>query len=338
MAVTPNYDLDIDSTLGGDNASDYVIASQKAIKSYVDNSTGSTVDQVYDPTSQAAQSGIAIAGANFLTSSDLADYVTTNTDQNITGVKTYVGQKRIGFKQSGSNDKLGFTLYNSSNVEKGYLEFNPTNTIDGAPLMTLGNYASSAAAITHVGFRKYSSVSGASGAYNLLAPLISDAKTPFSLTTTYTNFYLPLGFTNGTTTVKTAKTGLVDISTLLPSIPTIGNGTITINQGGAQKGTFTVNQTGNTTINLDAGGTVISNPLSFSKTESGVTYTYTTGFNANNRYYTQISVDDGTTTTNTQVPSSYAISNGGALSISTSTTSSNPLETTKTFTVKVTEA
>ena len=106
MAVTPNYDLDIDSTLGGDNASDYVIPSQKAIKSYVDNNTGSTVDQVYDPTSQAAQSGIAIAGANFLTSSDLANYVTTNTDQNITGVKTYVGQKRIGFKQSGSSDKI----------------------------------------------------------------------------------------------------------------------------------------------------------------------------------------------------------------------------------------
>lgn len=36
--------------------------------------------------------------------------------------------------------------------------------------------------------------------------------------------------------------------------PTIGNGTITINQGGVQKGTFTVNQSGNTTINLDGGG------------------------------------------------------------------------------------
>ena len=34
----------------------------------------------------------------------------------------------------------------------------------------------------------------------------------------------------------------------------IGNGTITINQGGNLKGTFTTNQSGNTTINLDAGG------------------------------------------------------------------------------------
>lgn len=35
-----------------------------------------------------------------------------------------------------------------------------------------------------------------------------------------------------------------------PTIPTIGNGTITIKQNGASKGTFTVNQTGDTTIEL----------------------------------------------------------------------------------------
>ena len=172
---------------------------------------GGTVDQTYDATSTNAQSGTAVAGA-------LGSYVTTNTDQNITGTKTFVGTKKVAFKQSGNSDKLGFTLYTNSGVEKGYLEFNPTNTIDGAPLMTLGNYASSASAITQVGFRRYSSVSGASGAYNLLTPLIADAKTPFSLTTTYTNFYLPLGFTDGTTTVKTAKSGVVDLSSILPDI------------------------------------------------------------------------------------------------------------------------
>lgn len=51
-----------------------------------------------------------------------------------------------------------------------------------------------------------------------------------------------------------------DLSTTLAGyaqttdIPTVGNGTITINQGGVQKGTFTLNQSGNSTINLDAGG------------------------------------------------------------------------------------
>ena len=36
--------------------------------------------------------------------------------------------------------------------------------------------------------------------------------------------------------------------------PTIGNGTITITQGGVTKGSFTTNQSGNSTIALDAGG------------------------------------------------------------------------------------
>lgn len=40
----------------------------------------------------------------------------------------------------------------------------------------------------------------------------------------------------------------------LTNKPTIGNGTITITQGGVSKGTFTTNQSGNTTIALDAGG------------------------------------------------------------------------------------
>lgn len=213
MVTTPNYDLDVDTTLGGSNASDYVIPSQKAIKSYVDNNTGTTVDQTYDPTSQAAQSGVAIAG-------ELSKYPQKAQNESITGTYTFLGQKKVGFKQSSSSDKLGFTLYNNSGTEKGYLEYNPSNTVDSVPLMTLGNYASASAGLTHVGFRKYSSVSGASGAYNLLAPLISDARTPFSLTTTYTNFYLPLGFTDGVTTVKTAKTGVVDLSSILPDIST----------------------------------------------------------------------------------------------------------------------
>lgn len=211
MVTTPNYDLDIDTTLGGSNASDYIIPSQKAIKAYVDNNSGSTVDQTYDGTSSNAQSGVAIAG-------ELTKYAQKAVDTDITGIYNFKGQKKIKFTQSSSSDKLGFTLYNNSNVEKGYLEYNPSNTVDSVPLMTLGNYATASAGLTHVGFRKYSSISGASGAYNLLAPLISDAKTPFNLTTTYTNFYLPLGFTNGSTTVQTAKSGMVDISTLLPDV------------------------------------------------------------------------------------------------------------------------
>lgn len=60
--------------------------------------------------------------------------------------------------------------------------------------------------------------------------------------------------TNTVTLADVATSGDYDDLINQPTIPTVGNGTITINQGGTQKGTFTVNQSGNTTINLDAGG------------------------------------------------------------------------------------
>ena len=61
-----------------------------------------------------------------------------------------------------------------------------------------------------------------------------------------------------------AKANIEDLATVaftgdyddLSDKPTIGDGTITINQGGTQKGTFTVNQSGDTIINLDAGSDI----------------------------------------------------------------------------------
>ena len=153
---------------------------------------------------------------------DSGSFVTTDTTQNITGEKTFVGSKRIKFKQSTNNDKLGFTLFGSDNTEKGYLEYNPSNAVDGvSAMMTLGNYASKADGLTNIGFRRYSSINGAAGAYNLLAPLVSNAKTHFTdlNTTTYTNFYMLLGITDGATMLKADNTGVLNISSILPSVP-----------------------------------------------------------------------------------------------------------------------
>ena len=155
--------------------------------------------------------------------------VTIDTDQNITGVKTFVGDKKVAFKQSTSSNKLGFTLYNYNNVEKGYLEFAPNNMVDSVPLMTLGNYATVTEGLTHVGFRKYSSISGANGAYNLLTPLISKAKTPFNLGSGYKNFYFPLGFKNGSITALTSDTGLADLGSLFADYQTTANLVTTLN-------------------------------------------------------------------------------------------------------------
>lgn len=175
-------------------------------------------------------------GAGFITSADLpTNYVTTDTTQTITARKTFTGEKAIYFKQVATTNKLGFTLYNPSNTELGALEYRP-NTISSASLLTINCPQATGG---YVGFRYWGSP-----AVNIVAPKVATAG----------NYYIPTHITNGSTTVTASNTGTVNISTLLPTIPTVGNGTITINQGGTQKGTFTVNQSGDTTINLDAGG------------------------------------------------------------------------------------
>ena len=230
VSIDANGNISTSAPTPASTSNDTNIATTAFVKNEVSNYTLKT-----DITSGTSNGSIAVAGIDIpvtglsavATSGNYNDlsntptnHVTSDTDQNITSVKTFIGTKTIHFKQSGTNDKLGFTLFTNGDIEKGYLEYNPTNLVNGIPLLMLGNYATSANALAYTGFRRYSNISGANGAYNLLTPLISDAKTPFNLTTTYTNFYLTLGVTDGTNMVRTAKTGVLDISTLLPTVPT----------------------------------------------------------------------------------------------------------------------
>lgn len=76
----------------------------------------------------------------------------------------------------------------------------------------------------------------------------------------------------------------VDYSTEVTNKPTIGNGTITITQGGVTKGTFTTNQSGDSTIALDAGG---------------ASFTAGTGLELTNQDVLNVKIDGNTITTNT---------------------------------------
>lgn len=85
-----------------------------------------------------------------------------------------------------------------------------------------------------------------------------------------------------------------------PSIPSVGNGTVTITQGNSTKGTFTMNQSGNTTIALTDNNTTYSanNGVSLSGTtfsNSGVRSIATGGSNGT------ISVNTGGSTANVAV-------------------------------------
>ena len=102
--VTPRFDLDPDPTLGGANASNEVGATQKAVKDYVDNRPGLTVDQTYDSTSTNAQSGTAVAEAISTKAND-SDVVKLTGDQDIDGLKTFKRYVTRGVTTSNSSNE-----------------------------------------------------------------------------------------------------------------------------------------------------------------------------------------------------------------------------------------
>ena len=170
-------------------------------------------------------------GENLVNNNNNNNYVTLDTAQDITGNKTFIGsantnQKPIIFKQANNNHKIGFSCQNtaSTNNEIATFEFRPNTYTDGGgvqhPLLYLGHYRSSGIANngvvqTMVGFRQYDGSSGINAAYHYLMPLPADAKTTFSLTQTYKNYFAPLGFKNGDTMITTDNTGVADFSSVL---------------------------------------------------------------------------------------------------------------------------
>lgn len=157
----------------------------------------------------------------------LSGYVTTNTEQTISGRKVFTysasSGKAIEFKQTNDSAKVGFGIKNSAstNNEVASFEFRPnTFTIDGVqhPLMYFGHYrnnntANAGVPQTVIGFRQYDQKNAA--AYHYLMPLPEKAKTPFSLTTSFKDYYAPMGFKNGSTMITADNTGVADFSSVL---------------------------------------------------------------------------------------------------------------------------
>ena len=173
-------------------------------------------------------SGKADTSAVTAVQDSLSGYVTTNTYQDITGKKTFVwgnnNDKPVVFKQLNNSAKIGFQCKNSAstNNELATFELRPETYTDSSsvkhPLLYIGHYRNTSTANngivqTMVGFRQYDQ-SGAA-AYHYLMPLPAEAKTPFSLTTSFKNYFAPLGFKNGDTMITTDNTGVADFSNVL---------------------------------------------------------------------------------------------------------------------------
>lgn len=99
--------------------------------------------------------------------------------------------------------------------------------------------------------------------------------------------------------------------------PTIGNGTITFTQGGVTKGSFTTNQSGNSTIALDAGG------------GGGTSFTTGTGLELTDQNILNVKIDGSTITTNA---SGELVASGSAPSNMVTTNTAQTITSRKAFT------
>ena len=193
----------------------------------------------------------------------LGNYVTTNTVQIITGRKTFEQFRTDKIRTSDG------TTYINTNGTAPNLDMNigAQNNIRDISLISE---------------RKV----------EIISPLVNIHRN----NQTYSNIdsgnisdYLP--------TVPTKTSDLTNDSGFITSadLPTVGDGTITFTQGGVTKGTITTNQSGNTTIALDAGGSNLTAGTAIDITSDAISVNYdsTKGLVATNNAL-GISVD-GTT-------------------------------------------
>ena len=158
------------------------------------------------------------------------NYVTTNTSQTITGEKTFTN--KVTFAASNNNYKFtfkgynpiqmiapststtGFTLFNSNNDEKGYFQYNARSNQDA---LYLGRYSSSSTTPTYAQNLGFLSEAGSTG-YRILIP--NKTNVSGGATQAANTYYIPTEITDGTTTIKATSEGVVNISSLLPTVPT----------------------------------------------------------------------------------------------------------------------
>ena len=141
-----------------------------------------------------------------------SNFVTITSNQDITGIKTFTGDKRIAFKQASSsnNNTLGFTAYKYNGIEYGNLQIASRN-VGGvtSDYVTLGNY-STLTTKARVGFRLQPNSSNSS--YNFIMPYGTSNQFENNGYATYQNTTIPCAFSNGQYVINADETGLVDLS------------------------------------------------------------------------------------------------------------------------------
>ena len=238
----------------------WVINKQFATKSWVTNQGYSTFSGSYNdltnkptiPTISGNYSAdsywtsININGVskNIPTSSN---FVALYNSQNISGIKTFVGNQLLRFKQNAGNDILGFTAYTYNGDELGNLQI-AYRKVGGNtyPYVTLGNWSSQNTK-SKLGFRIQPN--GSSDSFNFVMPYGTATEFTSNTYSRLSDTTIPCAFTDGTTIVKADATGLVNIS----SISGGGGGGTTVS--GTNDGTnWTSITIGSDTYGIPSGG------------------------------------------------------------------------------------
>lgn len=182
------------------------------VETFTANSSTNKTANITVPTKTSDLTNDGSDGSTtYVEAPELDNYVTLTTNQNnITGEKTFVGDKRIKFKGTSTSSKMGFTCFSNTNVETGWME-SVGSTAAANKKMRLGIWDTNTSTTDNdLGFQYRK---GNSTYYNLYVPPRYDSPSE-------TTHYIPIDFTNGTTTVSTPNTGVVDLSPLFPAVPT----------------------------------------------------------------------------------------------------------------------
>lgn len=196
-------------------AQNYYNKTETYTKTEVDNFISGVSSNIPTKTSDLTNDGSS-GNSSYVEATELGNYVTLTTNQNnITGEKTFVGDKRIKFKGTSTSSKMGFTCFSNTNVETGWME-SVGSTAAANKKMRLGIWDTNTSTTDNdLGFQYRK---GNSTYYNLYVP-------PKYNSPSETTHYIPMDFTDGTNTVSAPNTGVVDLSPLLSSRPSYTAGT-----------------------------------------------------------------------------------------------------------------
>ena len=243
-----------------------------ATETYVDNAvdaldqtlatvakTGSYSDLSNTPSIPTKTSDLT-NDSGFVTSSALGNYVTTDTNQSITGTKKFTNAAGILYTSLAPDYlSVNFNNISASKLHSTQYQRNGIESYNwiGSNNFELALYSGTAA---NTQIAKYSFPTGKTGTVAITSdiPTISgtnDGINWTSLTIGNDTYGLASGgssYSAGTGIDITNNTISIDNTVALKSeIPTVNDNTITITQGGVTKGSFTLNQNTNQTIDVN---------------------------------------------------------------------------------------